>query len=142
MPLRILPGALVLLFAASGAAAMAQGLSLPQHRGGYWEVTGTSNTAPSPTTKLVCQEVAPVVGRPPDCSSYRVTKTSHAWVVDMDCRSPKGAHLIEHSVVTGDPAWNYRVAMNIQVDGAADPSRDGRHSFALTFVYKGVCPSP
>jgi hypothetical protein len=135
----VLAFGLVSFGAASAAAAGVHSLG-PTRKAGYWNASVVTDRVPAPRTRRVCVGAALFRPRSSNCGVYQVKRASGAWVLDMDCRSPRGAHMILHSVTTGNLASKYATAADVRIFGAPDPARNGHHTIAVTWTYVGPCP--
>ncbi|HWF75713.1 MAG TPA: hypothetical protein VN694_00930 [Caulobacteraceae bacterium] len=131
--------ALLALAADSAAAARARNPA-PVRKAGYWNVSVTTNRSPAPRTRRVCVGAPLFRPRAANCATYSVARIKDAWVLDMDCRSPRGARMLLHSVTTGNLAAKYQTSASVQVSGALDPARNGRRAINVSWSYLGACP--
>lgn len=137
------PGALAVGLLALGAVSAAAAVAhkpAPVRKAGYWNVSVTTDRSPIPRTRLVCVGAPLYRPRAANCASYSVARAGDAWVLDMDCRSPRGARMVLHSVTTGNLAAKYQTAASVHVSGALDPSRNGHRTINVAWTYLGACP--
>jgi hypothetical protein len=147
-----------ILLGLAGAAAMLAAcdnlpffkVASPQRKPGYWEETVQSDRSPTPTVTKWCFDAAsdrrmPVLPKGPRragaCQSFHIGKNGDAYLVDSVCAFG-GATITSHAEVSGDYASKYTIVSTVDIEGASDAARNGKHTTTITAVYQGAdCPS-
>jgi hypothetical protein len=125
----------------------------PPRKPGLWEQSIQSDRTPTPIVTKWCFDEAsdrrmPVLPRGPRragaCSQFHIAQSGTSYTVDSVCSFGQGTStsITSHAVISGDYASKYTVVSSVDVEGAPDPTRNGKHETTITMTYKGAdCPS-
>jgi hypothetical protein len=125
----------------------------PQRKPGYWVETVQSDRSPTPIVSKWCFDEAsdrrmPVLPKGPrragSCPKFAVTKNGDSYVVDSVCNLGQGGGvtITSHAVISGDYASKYTIVSTVDLEGAPDPTHNGKHNTTVTAVYQGAdCPT-
>jgi len=128
-------------------------ITSPPRKPGYWVETIQSDRSPTPIVTKWCFDEAsdrhtPVLPRGPRragaCSKFTVSKNGDTYVVDSVCGfgAAGGPTVTNHAEISGDYSTKYTIVSTLDVEGATDPARNGKHTTTITAVYQGAdCPS-
>ena len=126
----------------------------PPRKPGLWEQSMVSDRNPTPIVTKWCFDEAsdrrmPVLPKGPRragaCSQFHVAQNGDSYTVDSVCGSGQGGggglSITSHTVISGDYSSKYTMVSTVDLEGAPDPSRNGKHTSTVTMTYKGDCPS-
>jgi hypothetical protein len=127
-------------------------IASPQRKPGYWMETIQSDRSPTPIVTKWCFDEAsdrrmPVLPKGPRragaCQKFQISKNGDTYVVDSTCAFPGGSTTItSHAEISGDYSSKYTIVSTVDLEGATDPARNGKHVTTVTAVYQGAdCPS-
>jgi hypothetical protein len=124
----------------------------PQRKPGYWVETIQSDRSPTPIVSKWCFDAAsdrrmPVLPKGPrragSCPTFKISKDGDNYVVDSVCNlGQSGMTITSHAVISGDYTSKYTIVSTVDLEGASDPTHNGKHNTTVTAVYQGAdCPS-